>query len=111
MIEHGLDYSRLDEPQVVLPSFPVLLCNTEGIQESLEYHSNICHKLGADMAQIVGVAEVAVKDVIKNREAFQEAIDRELMHMRQKRFVREGDEKAASRHFVPARLLKPVVHR
>ena len=31
------------------------------------------------------------QDVIKNREAFQEAIDRELKHMRQKRFVREGD--------------------
>ena len=51
---------------------------------------------GPDMAQVVGVAEVAVKDVIKNREAFQEAIDRELMHMRQKRFVREGDAKAVS---------------
>lgn len=107
-VQGGQDFSvdtvDIDNPELLKPNCEVMMVSQTTVGPIQQYHDNIAYFVGDEMSMEVGGVETPLAEVInsENREGYLQAHNKELAQMRQRRFVREGDEAAKQcKYFKP----------
>ena len=83
------------------------MVTSEDMQIYRQYDKDIAMFMGEEMMPTVGAVETALREVLSPdcRDRYKAAHDREIKQMRERRFVREGDELSKSPYYKPAEAL------